>query len=307
MLKGMIGLIILILIGIGSLNYKKDEYQNLKEEVKKIRKLDYYSILDESNYLDLMKRKEIDKKTLFFLTIFIVIIILALILIAVVFKSVEWIRISIVAAATMLSIIVILFSIVFKRYYSVVLASVFYIPTIVGVFLFIYFNKNYQDKNNLIFFLVYCIGIHIVITLCYTGPYLIKLDKTVTLYLPLVIAVMSMLSYIECIDKDIVSLLTSMYAVGIFLIKKKLKYHKKKAEDIYKGILSSRFSNGTRLTAEYEECKKCVFYGGESFKNRILENEDLYKLIEKKESNNITSKKSKMSTVKEWLKNMISS
>lgn len=66
MLKGMIGLIILILIGIGSLNYKKDEYQNLKEEVKKIRKLDYYSILDESNYLDLMKRKEIDKKTLFF-------------------------------------------------------------------------------------------------------------------------------------------------------------------------------------------------------------------------------------------------
>lgn len=71
--------------------------------------------------------------------------------------------------------------------------------------------------------------------------------------------------------------------------------------------MSRRFSNGTRLTAEYEECKKCVFYGGESFKNRILENEDLYKLIEKKESNNITSKKSKMSTVKEWLKNMISS
>ena len=270
MLKGMIVLIIFILIGIGVLIYKKEEYKNLKEEVIKIRELDYYSILDESNYLDLMKRKESDKKTLFFLTIFIVTIILVLILIVVVFKSVEWIRTFIVAAALMLSIIVILFSIVFKRYYSAVLMSVFYIPTIVGVFLFIYFNKNYQDKNNLIFFLVYCIGIHIVITLCYKGPYLIKLDETVTLCLPLVITVVSMLSYIKCIDKDIVSLLTSMYAVGIFLIKIKLKYHKKKAEDIYKGILSRRFSNGTVLTAEYEECKKCVFYGGESFKNRIL-------------------------------------
>ena len=66
MLKGMIVLIIFILIGIGVLIYKKDEYKNLKEEVIKIRELDYYSILDESNYLDLMKRKESDKKTLFF-------------------------------------------------------------------------------------------------------------------------------------------------------------------------------------------------------------------------------------------------
>ena len=152
MLAGGIGLIFFILIGIGSLVYKKDEYQNLKEEVKKIRKLDYYSILDESNYLDLMKRKEIDKKRLFFLTIFIVTIILALLLIVVGSQSVEWIRTSIVAIAFMLSIIVILFSLVFKRYYSAVLMLVFYIPTIVGVFLFVYFNKKYQDNNNLIFF-----------------------------------------------------------------------------------------------------------------------------------------------------------
>ena len=93
-------------------------------------------------------------------------------------------------------------------------------------------------------------------------------------------------------------------------MKVKLKLLESKANDIYEGILKRRFSSGGNLMNkqfEYNICKRCVFLGGEKFKDKILENEDLYKLIEKKESNKIVSEKMKMNVVKEWLKDMISS
>ncbi|WP_414255974.1 hypothetical protein [Streptococcus cristatus] len=63
-------------------------------------------------------------------------------------------------------------------------------------------------------------------------------------------------------------LLLTAYSLGTIIITSKIKLGKSKAKDLYNKINSS-------LEVQYSELRDCIFYGGEEYENRIMDNEIL--------------------------------
>ncbi len=63
-------------------------------------------------------------------------------------------------------------------------------------------------------------------------------------------------------------LLLTAYSLGTIIITSKIKLGKSKAKDIYNKIKSSP-------EVQYSELRDCIFYGGEEYENRIMDNEIL--------------------------------
>lgn len=311
-MKGIAVLVFFILIGIVGGYKNRNELNAEKEKRNKIKNLDYYFILEEGNLSYYKTRKENSKVLAdfclrYFATVFFALILLAYILNL---SSDSWfplIILTYIALACAVVGILLYFYLSSSNY--LFMTFLFYATALSGAWLLTL--EEYSSRTKYIYILIIlCLVLYLFLIFIYPAPYLRRLDSGITLWLPIIVCVVSISSYMGMVKDGIVSLLTSLCAIGIFLVKVKLKLLESKANDIYEGILKRRFSSGGNLMNkqfEYNSCKRCVFFGGKKFKDKILENEDLYKLIEKKESNNITSKKSKMSTVKEWLKNMISS
>lgn len=310
-MKGSVVLIILILSGIISAYKKRNKLNEVREERNKIKRLEYYFILEEENLSYYETRKENSKVLFDFYigccaTICFILILLAHIL-NLSSDSLFFLKIiTYILFACAVVGILLYFKLSSSNY--LVMTCLFYATALSGVLLLTL--EEYSSKIEYTYILIMlCLVLYLILILIYPAPYLRRLDTGITLWLPIIVCVVSILSYMGMVKDGIASLLTSLYAIGIFLVKVKLKLLESKADDIYDGILKRRFSPGVNLRGEeyeYNECKRCVFFGGKKFKEKILGNEELYKLINEIESNNITSKKSKMSAVKERLKNMIS-
>lgn len=311
-MEGSVVLIILILIGIISAYKNRSKLNKEREERNKIKKLDYYFILEEGNLSYYKTRKENSKVLFGFYieccaTIFFILILVAHILnlssdSLFFLKIITYILIACTAVGILLY-----FKLSSSNY--LVMTCLFYVTALSGVLLLTL--EEYSSKIEYTYILIIlCLALYLILIFIYPAPYLRRLDTGITLWLPIIVCVVSILSYVGMVKDGIASLLTSLYAIGIFLVKVKLKLLESKADDIYEGILKRRFSPGVNLKGEeyeYNECKRCVFFGGKKFKEKILGNEELYKLINEIESNNIISKKSKTNVIKEWLKDMISS
>lgn len=63
-------------------------------------------------------------------------------------------------------------------------------------------------------------------------------------------------------------LLLTAYSLGTIIITSKIKLGKSKAKDLYNNIKSSP-------EVQYSELRDCIFYGGEEYENRIMDNEIL--------------------------------
>lgn len=63
-------------------------------------------------------------------------------------------------------------------------------------------------------------------------------------------------------------LLLTAYSLGTIIITSKIKLGKSKAKDLYNKIKSSP-------EVQYSELRDCIFYGGEEYENRIMDNEIL--------------------------------
>ena len=309
-MKSIAVLFFVILIGIVWGYKNRNELNAEKEKRHKIKNLDYYFILEEGNLSYYKTRKENSKVLAdfclrYFGTVFLVLILLAYILNLSSDSGFPLIILTYIALACAVVGILLYFYLSSSNYRFI--TCLFYVTALSGAWLLTL--EEYSSRTKYIYILIIlCLVLYLFLIFIYPAPYLRRLDSGITLWLPIIVCFVSILSYMGIVKDGIVSLLTSLYAIGIFLVKVKLKLLESKANDIYEGILKRRFSSGVNLMNkqfEYNYCKYCVFFGGKKFKDKILENEDLYKLIKKIESNKIVSKKTIMNVVKEFLKDMI--
>ena len=73
-------------------------------------------------------------------------------------------------------------------------------------------------------------------------------------------------------------LLLTAYSLGTIIITSKIELGKSKAKDLYNTIKSSQ-------KVQYSELRDCIFYGGEEYENRIMDNEILRTKIITEEEN----------------------
>ncbi|MGT2750611.1 hypothetical protein ACVRXF_06910 [Streptococcus orisasini] len=73
----------------------------------------------------------------------------------------------------------------------------------------------------------------------------------------------------------------SGYVLGSLIIKIKLNLGEEKAKEIYSKLLNDRDDQVCKN--HYQNLRDCVFYGGESFQNRIMDNDDFRKIIKSRE------------------------
>ena len=159
-------------------------------------------------------------------------------------------------------------------------------------------NLDYSIYSNFIFMVEISIA-YFFLLLIYPATYLRKLEKNITILAGLVVILITLIiqAYLELDNLSELSytarnilekllelnkfLIISAYSLGVIIIKLRLNYFDKKAEKYYNKLLYGKVSNDKEEI--YSICKYCVFYGGESYKNRILDNEVCREVISEKE------------------------
>lgn len=139
-----------------------------------------------------------------------------------------------------------------------------------------------------------------IILLGYPVPILRKLDKFHFLWMP-ILGIVFVLS-IQCsidnysvnnfnnirILKELLNkfnlVLIQALSLQIFIVKLILLYYDKQAEKKYNELLNNE--NNKNNIKIYEICKNCIYLGGESYKNRILDNRRIRTVIMNQEKVN---------------------
>ncbi|EGD31137.1 hypothetical protein [Streptococcus sanguinis] len=75
----------------------------------------------------------------------------------------------------------------------------------------------------------------------------------------------------------------SSYSLGSFIINMKLKLGDSKAKEIYSELIAQEKTSKSDDSQTYSKIRDCIFYGGESYKNRIIDNLKYRELIDKVE------------------------
>ena len=73
-------------------------------------------------------------------------------------------------------------------------------------------------------------------------------------------------------------------SLQIFIVKLRLHYYDKQAEKKYNELLNNE--NNKDNIKIYDICKKCIYLGGKSYKNRILDKQRIRKVIMNQEKVN---------------------
>lgn len=288
MLKLSLTIYIVILIGV-SIIYFDEIFSYRLNQYKELKSLRYFNILEKNAKTDTRKRYEL----------------------VVYIKDLFWIQ----------YILLLFILLPVKKIYGLngELAIVVFGITILGVFLpllkYVIFpfyilplviicleiiNYDYSINSNLKFMVV-ALVLYYILSLVYPAIYLRKLEKNIAIFAGLVVVLITLgiqaylelknLSGLSTIDRGVSEkllemnkfLIISAYSLGVIIIKLRLNNFDKKAEKYYNKLLYGIVSNDKEEI--YNICKYCVFYGGESYKNRILDNEVCREVIcEKEES-----------------------
>ena len=266
---------IVILIGL-SVIYFDDIYTYIRDQYKGIRNLSYFNILEKNAKTDTKKRQELVcyVNNLFLILYFLLLYILLPVKVIFEFDN-----------GVAVFLIVITFLVVFLpllKYNT----FPFYVLPLVIICLKIN-NLDYSIYSNFIFMIEILIA-YFFLLLIYPATYLRKLEKNITILAGLVVILITLIiqAYLELDNLSELSytarnilekllelnkfLIISAYSLGVIIIKLRLNYFDKKAEKYYNKLLYDKVLNDKEDI--YSICKYCVFYGGESYKNRILDN-----------------------------------
>ena len=264
--KVMVAIILLIILIIWNfilVEKKSERYRALKE-------LKYFKILEEGfKTTDYNERKKLNNELkgvyvgLFFLG-----------LIAISYFGERWgnnVWFYIISISLLIGI-----TILFYCQYSFIgiYLSFYVLPILTYILLKGTREGKVTKEYLLVIFLLY-----FLMAIVYPVIYLRKIDSHVVLWSAIIVAMVTMIKNIVYPDFDY-SFVGGGYAIGLFFIKFKILHYKNIAKDEYSKLIMNN-----RLSAEkkYDICKKCVFYGGEEYKNRILDNVRLRNIIMQKE------------------------
>lgn len=277
---------IVILIGL-SIIYFDDIFTSRWKLYKEIKNLRYFNILEKNAKTDAKKRQELVCRVndlflmLYFLSLYI------LLPVKVIFEFDNGVAVF---------LIVITFLVVFLPLLKYNTFPFYVLPLII-ICLKIN-NLDYSIYSNFIFMVEISIA-YFFLLLIYPATYLRKLEKNITILAGLVVILITLIiqAYLELDNLSELSytarnilekllelnkfLIISAYSLGVIIIKLRLNYFDKKAEKYYNKLLYGKVSNDKEEI--YSICKYCVFYGGESYKNRILDNEVCREVISEKE------------------------
>ncbi len=256
-------MIIIMICNFISVKNKSERYRNLKE-------LKYFKILEEgSKAADFIERKKLNNEfkgcygCLFFLGS-----------IAIMYFGKRWegnLGFYVISFTLLVATFLLLY---FKYDYFGIYFYFYFLPILVYVLL-----KGSREGKVTIEYLCVIFFLYILMTFIYPVIYLRKIDSYVVLSGAFIVALVT-------ICKDIVypnfnySFVGAVYAIGLFCIKLRIKYYTKIAKDKYSKLIKNNFLSADTV---YDICKECVFYGGEEYKNRILDNKRLYNIITQKE------------------------
>lgn len=273
--------ITLIIFGIavffgGYIFYKKKLNIIIIEKYKKLKSLEYYYILEKNQKTEKKIRKELidNIKQVGLVVIFIILIIISAIKLILNIENNNMLFSLIILSIEILIIIFLIITFAYKN----AIISFFILPIILSLFVV----KNTSTEYSLYFF-IYNFVVYFLIVLIYPSSYLRKIEDNVAIWISIIMILITISGnyYLELkvnlSDKEIEYikfLLGSAYAIEIVLIKLKLKKWENKAKEYYNNILYR-----SEKIDIYQECKRCIYYGGEEYANRILDNKNIRELI----------------------------
>lgn len=263
--KILLGLFFVIFI----YHLKKAKDKRLLSEFKKIIDLEYFYILEEDHKKDHEKRKDsLGLIVGLFLSVFFFIITL----IHPYVKSGNFLESKDNVYLLCFLVITFIVYILLMRYNYVIVTSLLLI--MLCLLVFIASNKEVTNCERILVFLVI-----ILFALSYPAPYLRKVSSFIDTCKDILIIVL-LGGAVGGHGAEYSIIIPLMIAILTVVIKIRLKQVKKKAEKIYNQLKKGLVSEDKI----YTECKKCVYYGGESFKERIIDNDKWYKIIDKFET-----------------------
>ena len=243
--------------------------KRLLSEFKKIIDLEYFYILEEEHKKDHKKRKDsLGLIAGLFLSMFFFIIVL----IHPYVKNGNFLESKDNVYLQCFLVISFVVYILLMRYNYVTVILLLSITLCLLVF--IASKKGVSNYEKILVFLVI-----ILFTLSYPAPYLRKVSSFIDTCKDILIIVLLGFA-VGGYGAEYSIIIPLMIAILTVIIKIRLKKVKKKAEKIYFKLTYSDLQDAEKI---YDYCKKCVFYGGEEYKNRILDNVRLRNIIMQKE------------------------
>lgn len=276
MFKLSLAIYIVILIGMcivyfyGIFSYGWNQYKELKNLI-------YFNILEKNAKTDAKKRQELVSYINNLLLIQYILLLFILLPVKVIFGLNNEIAIFVIGITILAVFLPLLKYNTFP----------FYVLPLVIICLKI--NNLDYSIYSIFKFMVEILISYFLLLLIYPAIYLRKLEKNITILAGLVVILITLViqAYLELDNLSELSntgrnvlekllemtkfLIISAYSLGLIIIKLRLNYFDKQAEKYYNKLLYGIVSNDKKEI--YSICKYCVFYGGESYKNRILDNE----------------------------------
>lgn len=265
--------VILLIVAIISIVFNLKRVKNVFERCRNLKKLKYFYILEEGpRTTDYAVRKKLDSD---FHGVYFGMFLIGIIILSYLQESIGGRK----EFYTTSGVICILSYLIVKFRYSLVgINFLFYVLPIV---IYILLNGSKAEKVTIGYLCAICL-FYTFMTIIYPVIYLRKIDSHVALFGSVVIAFVTMFKEI-CSDFNY-SFIGGTYAIGLFIMKVKIYYYKNIAKKKYSKLIEDNLSG---VEIKYNVCKECVFYGGEDYKNRILDNKRFYKIIRSKELDKI--------------------
>lgn len=263
--KIILAIIIALVMLIVNLLLKKDEL----EELKKLKELEYYNILEGESSVDYNKRRDLNKglRGIYASMWFLIVLCIC--------YNVDSVKENQIYYLCSIILVTLIYVVWIYRYVSIFMYILFYSFPIVAELL----KKSQIIGDSKIVLLTLIFVIYILIPLSYPILYLRKLNNVFTVVPVVITVLLTSMNWLEVIELN-VEFITAMYTAGWGFISVKKEYYKRKADKIYLNLESGNLQDIDEI---YRYCKECVFYGGEEYKNRILDNKRLYNIIKQKE------------------------
>lgn len=288
MMKLSLAIYIVILIGV-CIVYFDEIFSYRWNQYKELKNLIYFNILEKNAKTDAKKRQELVGYINNLFLIQYILLLFILLPVKVIFGLDNEIAIFVIGI-TILAVFLPLLKYTIFPFYALPLA----------IMCLKINNSDYSNYSNFKFMVTILI-LYFIISLIYPAIYLRKLEKNITILAGLVVILITLViqDYLELgnlsllsntdinISEELLeinkSLIISAYSLGGIIIKLRLNYFNKRAEKYYNKLLYDIASNDKREI--YNICKYCIFYGGENYKNRILDNKICRDIICEKEEN----------------------
>lgn len=268
--------VMLLIVIIISVVFNLKREKNMVERCRNLKELKYFYILEEgSRTTDYAMRKKLDSD---FHGVYFGVFLIGIIILSYLQESIGGRK----EFYTISGVIFVLSYLIVKFRYSLLgINFLFYVLPIV---IYMLLNGSKEEKVTIEYLCAICL-FYTFMTGVYPVIYLRKIDSHVALCGSVIVAFVTIFK--EMYPDFNYSFIGGTYAIGLFIMKVKIYYYKNIAKKKYSKLIED---NLLGIEMKYNICKECVFYGGEDYKNRILDNRRFYEIIRSKELDKINKK-----------------